>query len=366
MSLPHESDSPISTSLSPAAGPPAAPPRRAQAVALLSGGLDSILAVRLIAEQGIHVNALTFMTHFGCSAGIEGSSCGHDPRKVAEGMTNPNITVRLCHLGQEYIDMVRNPKHGWGKNMNPCVDCRIMMLNYAKEYLREIGGDFLMTGEVLGQRPMSQRLDAFRMVDRAVGMVGRILRPLSAKLLQPTLAEQEGIVDREKLCDIHGRSRRPQLELAKRFALKEIPQPAGGCLLTDPRFSEKLRDLFDHETGAIVGDDIHLLKIGRHIRLGAAWKLVVGRDQGENERLEGFARPGDVWMEAIDHVGPCALGRGTPDEEGLITAARVVLRYGKAPKDQPARVLVRRVGAEEHSVLTVTAIEQETLEAMRV
>lgn len=335
---------------------------RTKAVGLLSGGLDSILACRVLANLGLEVIALTFMTHFGCSAGIEGSSCGHDPTKIA---ADGNFTVKLCHLGQEYIDMVRNPKHGYGSNMNPCIDCRIMMLNYAKDYSNAVGGSFLFTGEVLGQRPMSQRLDAFRMIDREVGMEGRILRPLSARLLKPTIPEIEGLVDREKLLDFHGRTRKPQMELATKFGIKEWPTPAGGCLLTDPRFSDKLRDLFAHETKP-KANDIQILKVGRHIRLGANWKLVIGRNGEENPILEGLAQPGDYWMEAIDFSGPLTIGRGCPDEEGLLQAARITLRYSKAPKDQPARVLVRRVGQEEHSVLTVVAIEEAEIEKLRV
>ncbi|MBI3271364.1 MAG: hypothetical protein HYZ53_20400 [Planctomycetes bacterium] len=335
---------------------------RAKAVALLSGGLDSMLAVRIVARLGLDVTALTFMTHFGCSAGIEGSSCGHDPTKIAaEG----NFKVKLCHLGQEYIDMVRKPKHGHGKNMNPCVDCRIMMLGYAKDYAEAIGASFLFTGEVLGQRPMSQRLDAFRIVDREVGMEGRILRPLSAKLLKPTIPEEEGLIDREKLYAIHGRTRKAQMELAAEFGIKEFPTPAGGCLLTDPRFSEKLRDLFAH-ADKVKGKDIHLLKIGRHFRLSEDWKLVVGRDEGENTLLEQYAEDGDYWLEAIDHPGAVALGRGRPGENGLELAARIVLRYGKAPKDAPARVLVRLLGGEGASILSVGAAEEAALEPLRV
>lgn len=344
-----------------AAVPTIAKPRP-KAVALLSGGLDSILAVRIVANLGVDVTALTFMTHFGCSAGLEGSSCGHDPSKAAaEG----NFTVKLCHLGQEYIDMVRAPKHGWGKNMNPCVDCRIMMLNYAKDYLAAIGGAFLLTGEVLGQRPMSQRMDSFRIIDREVGMERRILRPLSARLLKPTLAEEEGLVDRERLYAIHGRSRKVQMQLAAELGIKEYPTPAGGCLLTDPRFSEKLRDLFKYARD-VKGNDIHLLKVGRHIRLTPEWKIVVGRNEEENNQLEALAQDGDYWIEARDHAGPVTIGRGRPDEEGLLAAARITLRYGKAPKDQPAAVVVRVLGREDATVLTVTAMAGAAIEKLRV
>ncbi len=335
-----------------------------KAVALLSGGLDSMLAVKLMTTLGVDVTALTFMTHFGCSAGLDGGSCGHDPHKLAE---TTGFKVKLCHLGKDYIDMVRQPKFGRGKNMNPCVDCRIMMLRAGREYMEANGGEFAITGEVLGQRPMSQRLDMFNVVDRESGLVGRVLRPLSAKLLRPTIPETEKKVDRSKLLGISGRGRKDQMRLAAEWGIKEYPTPSGGCLLTDPHYSDKLRDLFIHlPIGQERVSDIQLLQIGRHLRVSDGFKLVVGRDHEENELLETLVEDGDWWIETPEHRGPLTIGRGTPTEAEIVTAARPSVRYGKAPKEGPVRVLVKRLGHAEERTLEVDALPLAEIAAMRV
>lgn len=331
-------------------------------IALLSGGLDSTLAVKLVADQGIHVTALTFMTHFGCSAGIEGSSCGHD---VSWLKGQPFVEIRLCHLGKEYIDMVKRPRFGYGKNMNPCIDCRIFMLSWAKEYLEINGGDFLITGEVVGQRPMSQRYETFPRIDREAGLEGMVLRPLSALLLPPTKAEMEGKVDRTRLRGIHGRSRKEQLRMAAEYGLVDIPTPAGGCLLTDPGFSERLRDLFRYNEDP-QANEIQLLKVGRHFRLSPFFKVVVGRDEAENNILETLLLPGDWRLEAIDHGGPVTVARGKVGPGEMEWAAQATLRYGKCPKGTPGRVRATKTGTAEEQVFEVIASDPAGMEVTRI
>ncbi|MGW8272461.1 MAG: 7-cyano-7-deazaguanine synthase, partial [Thermodesulfovibrionales bacterium] len=256
----------------------------AKAVALLSGGLDSTLAVLVLLKQGIEVTALTFLTHFGCDI-TDTSSCSKDPYPAAEKF---GFVVKLCHLSDQFLEIVRSPKHGHGKNMNPCVDCRILMLKEAKRFMEMAGADFLVTGEVLGQRPMSQRKDSFPLIDREAGVEELVLRPLSAKLLRPTLPERHGIVDRSQLCAFSGRSRRPQIALAAELGLSDYPPPAGGCLLTDPIYSARLRDLLIHAPSPEIRE-ISLLRLGRHFRAPDGVKIIVGRDERENERIESLA-----------------------------------------------------------------------------
>lgn len=302
--------------------------KKVKAIALLSGGLDSTLAVKLILEQGVHVTAIKFMTYFGCDAG-DGGSCGHDSSKLAKEL---GFELKLCHLGQEYANVVRTPKYGWGKNMNPCIDCRITMLSSAKEYMQIYGGSFLITGEVLGQRPMSQHHQGFDTIDREVGLEGLILRPLSAKLLKPTVPEENGLVDREQLLDISGRSRRRQYELAKRWGITDFGQPAGGCLLTDPEYSEKLRDLFEHSQNPH-STDMLLLQVGRHFRPKGDCKIIVGRNEKENLAIEGYAQDGDTLLYLKDYNGPTALVRGNFGNAELKIAAGLTIRYGDADKN---------------------------------
>ncbi len=216
--------------------------KRGHCITLFSGGLDSALAVLLMLQQDIEVTALTFMTHFGCDLG-DRSSCGSNPYPAAEKY---GFNVKLMHLGQKFVDIIEKPKYGYGKNMNPCTDCRILMLEEAKNLMEMVNADFIVTGEVMGQRPMSQVKHKLNLVENATGLKGKLLRPLSAKLLKPTDAELNGMVDREKLEGISGRGRHRQIELAKQFGLDDYPNPASGCLLTDENYSIRLRDLLKH------------------------------------------------------------------------------------------------------------------------
>jgi tRNA-specific 2-thiouridylase len=312
-----------------------------KAISLLSGGLDSTLATLLVVRQGVPVVAVKFVTAFGCDAG-EGSSCGFDASSLASRF---GFELKLCPMGEEYVEMVKAPAHGWGKNMNPCVDCRIMMLRWGRELMQETGAGFLVTGEVLDQRPMSQNRPMLGEVERETGLEGLLLRPLSAKLLPPTIPEQRGWVDRERLLDISGRSRKRQLELAREFGLttEEFGQPAGGCLLTDPGFSTRLRDLWDHDPAAGI-TDIQLLKLGRHFRIDGTNKVVVGRNESENDAIEALRRTGDVLLKPKDVPGPSVILRGHPDAARVLLAAALTRRYsdGKAG----GAVLVTEGGAE--------------------
>ena len=294
-----------------------------KAIALLSGGLDSTLAVRLILDQGIEVEALNFVTPF-CTCNRGGKGCAS--RHVAEEFGIPCKTVAVT---EEFFQVIRNPRYGYGSGMNPCLDCRILMFSRARERMEEIEGAFVFTGEVLGQRPMSQHRKALRIIDRESGLDGRLLRPLSARLLEPTIPEQEGLVKRGKLLALQGRSRKPQMALAKEYGIADYPCPAGGCLLTDPGFARRMRDLI-HFRPAFDLNDVNLLKVGRHFRLSPGVRAAVGRDEGENRRLQHLARRGDLLFEVQGWGSPVTLLRGEAGEEEMRIAAAITARYSDA------------------------------------
>jgi tRNA U34 2-thiouridine synthase MnmA/TrmU len=276
------------------------------------------------------------MTHFGCDA-TDSSSCGSDPFPAAQKF---GFKVKLAHLGQKFIDIVKNPRFGHGKNMNPCIDCRLTMIGEVKHYLDMIGGDFVITGEVLGQRPMSQRRFTLDLIARECGLEGRLVRPLSGRLLPATLPEKEGLIQREWLLDIEGRSRRRQMELATEFGLTTYPSPASGCLLTDKRYSDRLRDLLRHNPDTDF-NDLNLLRIGRHFRLDPATKLVVGRDENENNIIESLQLDSDIILEAADFKSPVGLLRGEATPEKMDRAASIVARYSDG-RSQPRLNITHR------------------------
>ena len=335
-----------------------------KAVALLSGGLDSMLAVRVMLDQGVPVTGIRFITHFGCDP-VSAGSCGHDVEPLMKLWGHLGLDVKMSHLGQDYIEMVKNPKHGRGRNMNPCVDCRIMMLSRAREFLDRHGAGFLITGEVLNQRPMSQTLYRFNEIDKELDLKGLVLRPLSAKLLAPTLPEIEGVVDRSRLLDISGRSRVRQYALAKEYGIEDIPQPSGGCLLTDPGYSDRLRDLWDNDPDG-GPRDLNFLRVGRHFRASPECKIIVGRDERENGMIESFAAPDDVLVRVQDFVGPVTILRGRHDDAILRQAAMLTARYADVP-DGDFLVAVN-AGPKDGPVRTlfVTPAEDEIFRPMRV
>ncbi|MGE5190403.1 MAG: hypothetical protein ACM3NF_10125 [Gemmatimonadota bacterium] len=316
-------------------------PRRA--VMLLSGGLDSTLAAKMMADQGIELFALHFTSPFcTCSRGTgqpgEGSreprGCHSQARVVADRM---GIPIRTVSKGSEYIEVIRNPRHGRGAGMNPCIDCRIFTLRKAKEYMGEIGASFIVTGEVLGQRPMSQRGDALRLIERQSGTAGLVLRPLSARHCEPTVPEREGWVDRERLLAIVGRSRKEQIRLAREWDVGDYPCPAGGCLLTDRTFARKVRDLLDHRP-APDAVDLNLLKVGRHFRLPGGAKVIVARDEAENRRLEALCRGRLPVYVADGFPGPSVAVDGSINGTTGELLSRVYTRYSKAGTPPPFRV----------------------------
>ncbi|MFA6130452.1 MAG: tRNA 4-thiouridine(8) synthase ThiI [Candidatus Omnitrophota bacterium] len=272
-----------------------------KALALVSGGLDSLLAAKLIKDQGVEVIGVHFKIPF----------CNLDIKKNL-----PDIGVKLLEfdLDADFLSLISNPRYGFGSNMNPCIDCKILMFTKARELLQELKADFIVTGEVLGQRPMSQNKQALRLIKQRSGLDDLLLRPLSAQFFPPSLAETEGWVKREKLLDFNGRIRTPQMQLAEKLGINKYANPAGGCLLTDPCFSKRLKELLQHKELNL--DNLALLKVGRHFRLESGSRLVVGRDEGENKLIAQLAMPGDyLFFPPKDLAGPTSLARGliTPD-----------------------------------------------------
>lgn len=309
--------------------------RKARGLGLCSGGLDSMLAGLVLRAQGVEVEWVAFETPFFSSA---------KARKASRATGIP-LTVRS--IFPQYITMLRNPPAGYGKQMNPCMDCHTLMFRLAGEIMREKGLDFLFSGEVLGQRPMSQTKPSLRYVEKHSGLGGHILRPLSAKLLPETIPERQGLVDRERLLDIHGRGRKDQIALAKKFGISDYPAPAGGCLLTDKGFSVRLKDLLDHHPEA-TENEVHLLKFGRHFRLNPQAKLIVGRTEKDNENILRHHDPAqDVVLDVRDYPSPIGILSGGADERTVFLAASICVGYSKAPKLAPVNVVVKLAGNEQ-------------------
>jgi tRNA U34 2-thiouridine synthase MnmA/TrmU len=312
-----------------------------------------MLACRVLLNQGIAVTGITFRTPF------FGSERGGTAAR------NLGIAHLVLDITEDHLAMVKAPKYGYGRNMNPCIDCHAMMFNRAGRLMEELGARFLFSGEVLGQRPMSQNLKALRSVEKLSGYQGLILRPLSARLLPETVPEINGLVDRDLLLDIRGRSRLRQMELAEEWGLSEYPTPGGGCLLTDPGFSDRLRELVRVHPGSD-SLDVERLKIGRHFRLPGGSKAVVGRNHEENEKLKNLVREGDIVLRNHELPGPLTLleAGATPRDTEL--AAALTVRYGKASSgDKPVSVKVEGPGGEER-VLEVYPISRKELEDYRV
>jgi tRNA-uridine 2-sulfurtransferase len=326
------------------------PKRKAHAIALFSGGLDSALAILLLLRQNVEVTALTFMTHFGCDL-QDRSSCGSNPFPTAERF---GFRVKLMHLGQKFVDIVKNPKYGRGKHMNVCTDCRILMLSEAREFMEMTGADFVVTGEVVGQRPMSQVKDKLNLTAKESGLRGRLLRPLSAKLLKPTQPELDGLVDRDQLEGISGRSRKRQLELAAQFGLQDFPSPASGCLLTDEGYSNRLRDLLAHSE-SVSFNDLNLLRVGRHFRLDPATKIVIGRNEHENNLIDSYREPHHHRLEALDVGSPVGLLIGRANEDTLYKAAMVLARYTSARHEPSVEVTIFKPDTEAQPLTTIQA-----------
>lgn len=324
-----------------------------KAVVLLSGGLDSTLTTKILLAQGIEMEALYFQTMFTC--------CKEDARGVAHRL---GIRFTMLPVGMDYIELVKRPKYGVGKGINPCVDCRIYMFRQAKKFMEKIGASFVASGEVLGQRPMSQRRDCFDTIERDAELEGLIVRPLSAKLLPPTLPEQAGIVDREKLYDIQGRSRTRLLGLAREFGIEDPPSPSTGCALTEPEFAKKVKDLFGY---GLDSERWHfeILKIGRHFRLDPEAKAILGRDAGENEYLEYLHPTGTSLLTPVNFAGPSALLIGPSSFDRLERVAQLVVRFTKhLPPETPE---VRwELGDSQGLLLASRGLSEKELLALRI
>lgn len=328
-----------------------------KALGLLSGGLDSRLAIKLLLEQGIDIEAIHFKLPFeGCCL----PDCAFKFAQL-EGIKLHIVNVRKGKVFEEFINILRKPKFGYGSGINPCIDCRIFMLRKAKTYARRIGAKFIFTGEVVGERPMSQNRKAMEIVEKESGLEGKLLRPLSAKLLPETEAEKRGWVDREKLVDIKGRSRKKQLALAKVFGLKDFPWPAGGCLLCEQELAKKLRDLFRHKKSTEL-KDIELLKIGRHFRVSDS-KIIVGRNEKENAMLKELKAREDYIFEVQCAGSPLTILQGNKTKEAIETAAKLTARYSDA---SGRNILVKYGKSRFSKEIVVKPIKKKEIEKIRI
>ncbi len=295
-----------------------------KALGLLSGGLDSILATEIILKQGIEVVAFNVKSPF--------CLCKKGGCAAIDAAKQLGVPLKVVSAGDDYLRMLRKPKHGYGRNMNPCIDCRIFLMKRAKKYAKEIGADFIFTGEVLGERPMSQHFQAMCLIEKEAGLEGKVLRPLCARLLPETAPEKKGLVNRAVLLDIHGRSRKPQFKLAVEFGVKDFPCPAGGCLLTYKEYADKLRDLLQHKKHVGMSD-VAVLKVGRHFRFGKN-KFIVGRNEAENNFLIARKTPNEYFFELQDIVGPITILQGPKTKKAIETACALTACYSDAKTGQ--------------------------------
>jgi tRNA U34 2-thiouridine synthase MnmA/TrmU len=310
---------------------------KSKAISLFSGGLDSILAVKVIQDQDIYVQGVTFETPF------------FNARKARETARHIELPLLVVDITERHLAMLKAPRYGYGKNMNPCIDCHTLMVHTAGEIMMETGADFLFTGEVLGQRPMSQTRQSLHIVAKNSGYGEFIIRPLSALLLAETRPEQEGKVNRQQLLALQGRGRKVQMEMAKAYGVLYYPPPAGGCLLTDPMFSRRLQDLFsrDPEHGT---RDIELLRHGRHFRSGESGKIIVGRNQADNKGLQELTGKGDTVLSMAQIPGPLVLIPGGGSEEDIEKAARLCVLYSDAPENEAGTVNITKAGQSHPAV----------------
>ena len=329
-----------------------------KAIALISGGLDSMLATKAIMDQGIHVEGINFFTGF-CVEGHTHAIRKRDADKVKRNNAlwvaeQLGIKLHIIDVIEEYKQVLLNPKHGYGANLNPCLDCKIFMVNKAKQWMQDNGFDFIVTGEVVGQRPMSQRKQTMPIIASQSGADDRLVRPLSARNLPATLPENEGWISREKMFDFSGRSRKPQMALARQYGFVDYAQPAGGCcFLTDESYSVKLVDLWKSRgTRDYELDDVMLLKVGRHIRPRPHFKLIVAREDGEARFMSGYKQE-FISMNCDSHRGPLVLIDGTPNEEDLALAAQITARYGQGRDAESVDVTIRSPRGEEHNIQVV-------------
>jgi tRNA-specific 2-thiouridylase len=316
--------------------------KKVSALGLCSGGLDSMLSGMLLRKQGIAVQWITFETPFFSSG------------KAEQASKTTGIPLMVENITPIYLKMLTNPRCGYGKHMNPCMDCHALMFNLAGKIMKEKGFDFLFSGEILGQRPMSQTMNSLRYVEKKSGFEGYILRPLSAKKLPETIPEQQGMVNRDLLMNISGRSRKPQMKLAKEFGIVNYPPPAGGCLLTDKGYASRLKDLFEHQE-TYAERELYLLKHGRHLRLNNTTKIIVGRTQKDNENIQKYYDPNlDIIIKVKTFPGPIVLMPRGGGNEMRVLAASICVGYSKAPELTPVEVSVTT--PREHEAVRVIGV----------
>ena len=316
--------------------------KKARALGLCSGGLDSILSALILRTQGIAVEWITFETPFFSSI------------RARQAAASNGIPLTVNNITRIYLEMLKNPPCGYGQHMNPCMDCHALMFSLAGASMRKRGFDFLFSGEVLGQRPMSQTWASLRYVEKESGFDGYILRPLSAKKLPETIPEKEGLVKRELLLGISGRTRKEQITLAQTFGIRDYPTPAGGCLLTDKGYSRRLKDLFENQD-TYNETDLHLLKYGRHLRLGSNIKIIVGRTQKDNDNIVKYYNQAiDTIIKVEKFPGPTLLIPQSGKKDDIVLAATICAGYSKAPNDKP--VDVAAVSPHGREVITVIGI----------
>lgn len=321
----------------------------AKALAMISGGLDSILAAKLIKEQGIEVIGICFRSYF------------FSEESAIKMTKQVGIPLVVVDFSPEHLDLVKNPKHGRGKNMNPCIDCHAMMMNYAGKLLDEYNADFIITGEVLNQRPMSQNRQALNIVKKESGFANKILRPLCAKNIDPTEMELNGLVDREKLLDISGRSRKAQMELAEKWGITEYPSPAGGCKLTEPNYALRLKDLLDNKD-VVEEDELSLLRYGRHFRTKDNNKIIVARTKEESENIKKYVNDDYYSFHTTDFSGALVLLENNATQKDIELAARISVRYSKGREEDAVKVKYGQYGSKLENIIEVCPINDKELE----
>lgn len=325
---------------------------------LLSGGLDSRLAARLLQEQGVELEAVNFNTIF-CTCTAKRKDCS----EAASAAREYKIPLKVYNTTKEIMDVVERPRFGYGRGVNPCIDCRIVTFKKAKEHMSKNGASFIVTGEVLGERPMSQRKDAIKIIEKESGLEGLILRPLSARLFQPTIPEKNSWVDRNKLLDIKGRSRKPQIKLAKELGVNDYPCPAGGCLLTNKDFAKRVRDLIKYKEWNL--ENALLLKYGRHFRISPSCKVVVGRNEKENEKISFLKREQDTLFRVKSHPGPVAILKGKPSDSEEDVTARLTA-YFVTKREQNDRVRIEIDGTRPKKTVEVSPLNSEKIASYRI
>ena len=332
-----------------------------KAIILLSGGLDSTLAAELMSRVGLELLAVNFKTPFClCDRHSSNLGCGSNARRVAEAI---GIDLKIINASKDFLDVLQKPAHGYGANMNPCIDCRILFFRKSKELMDEVGASFIITGEVLGQRPMSQFRRQMDIIEKEAGLQGLVVRPLSAKLLAPTIPEKNGWISRERMLDIAGRSRKPQMALARDLGINDYPCAAGGCLLTDPEFANRIRDLIKHNE--LDMQNIDLLKAGRYFRLSQSAKLIVGRNESENKMLMLLAKEGDHLFGPKSINGPIAVGKGAFTLDLLEVSCRIVARYCDRDGGPFADISYRRLPDSDGKMIRTSILDDGELARLR-